>query len=356
LVVECHQLDANVDAMANAAHSAGMALRPHAKSHKCAEISRRQVAAGAIGISCATVLEAECMAKANLDRLLVTSPVVGTNKLSRLIALHRKASVMTVVDHPLQVDALASQLTDQDAPMRVLVDVDVGQCRTGVISVEAGLQLAKQIADSERLHFAGLQAFAGHVQHIVDPEERQRAAQDAMKPVRALCDRLSAERLSPSIISGGGTGTSAFDLREHLFTELQVGSYVFMDSDYGRLRDSHDQALPYQRSLFVLATVISVSRPGQVTVDAGTKALATNGPLPDCILGVPPDTSYKFAGDEHGILYFQHETDPPELGTRVLIGVTHCDPTINLFSSYAAVTAAGLLEIWPVIARYDVAA
>lgn len=354
LIVDCSRLDANIDQMASAACKAGVALRPHAKTHKCAEIARRQIAAGAIGISCATVLEAECLANANVGRLLVTSPVVGTTKLHRLIALHRNAHVMTVVDHSSQVDALASLLTRNDPPMGVLVDMDVGQGRTGVTSVEAGIELVKRIANMGRLRFAGLQAYAGHVQHIVDPDQRRRAADNAAEFARALRDRLSAERLPPSIVSGSGTGASAIDLHGGVFTELQVGSYVFMDADYGRLRENHDEALPYERSLFALATVVSANHPRQVTVDAGTKALAVNGPPPDCILGAPPSTTYDFAGDEHGILRLPDGAEKPKLGARVLIGATHCDPTVNLYSNYVAV-AGGSLEIWPVLGRYQVA-
>jgi D-serine deaminase-like pyridoxal phosphate-dependent protein len=352
LVLECSQLDENICRMATAAQNRGMSLRPHAKSHKCVEIARRQMAAGAIGICCATVLEAESFAKQGLERLLVTSPVVGREKTSRLVALHRKAPVLTVVDHPLQVETLVSLLKDDDAPMDVLIDIDVGQCRTGVASVEAGMELAKRIADTRRLRFAGLQAFAGHVQHIIDYDQRCGAARDVIRSVRALRDQLSAAGMAPSIISGSGTGTSSFDFSNGIFTELQVGSYIFMDADYGRLREKHHKGLPYQRSLFVMATVISENRVGQVTVDAGTKALAVNGPLPDYIIGAPPNTTYQFAGDEHGILRLPEGVEAPRLGARVLIGATHCDPTVNLYSSYVAVHAGGALELWPIVGRY----
>jgi D-serine deaminase-like pyridoxal phosphate-dependent protein len=112
--------------------------------------------------------------------------------------------------------------------------------------------------------------------------------------------------------------------------------------------------LPYERSLFILATVVSANHPGQVTIDAGTKALAVNGPLPDRIIGAPPLTTYHFAGDEHGILRLPDGAAPPKLGARVLVGATHCDPTVVLHSDYVAVTAEASLEFWPVVGRYDI--
>ena len=356
LVLECGPLDANIRRMAAAASTAGVALRPHAKSHKCVEIAQRQIAAGAVGICCATILEAEGLVKAGIDKLLVTSPLSGTDKVSRLVTLHRKAPIMTVVDHRRQVDAIVALLNDEDAPMGILVDVDVGQCRTGVASAEAGVELAKYIARSGRLWFAGLQAFGGQIQHIIDYEHRRSAAQEAAQAIRAMRDQLGAEGLLPLIVSGSGTGTSAFDFSAGIFTELQVGSYIFMDADYGRLREMQGTALPYERSLFVMATVVSVNRAGQVTVDAGTKALAVNGPLPDNIVGAPEGTAYRFAGDEHGILQLSDVTKAPDLGARVLIGVTHCDPTVNLYRSYVASCVGGAVEHWRIVGRYGNAA
>jgi D-serine deaminase-like pyridoxal phosphate-dependent protein len=352
LVIDATAVEANISRMAASAHSAGIALRPHAKTHKSPDVAKLQRDAGAIGIACATIFEAEDLARANLDNLLITSPIVGTDKVARLIRLHRRTPVMVVVDHPVQMDSLLAALSANDRPIEVLVDMDIGQARTGVTSVEEGLNLAKRIAGEPRLRFVGLQGFAGHVQHIVDPEERCRAADLSGQFVRALTERLRAEGLPPEIVSGSGTGASAFDLHGGPYTELQVGSYVFMDSDYGRLRELGGERLPYQNALFVLATVVSANRAAQVTVDAGTKALAVNGPPPDRLLGVPEGATYTFAGDEHGIIHLPAGKMQPAMGARVLIGATHCDPTVNLYTCYHVVNAGRPIERWPIIGHY----
>lgn len=355
LVLDVTALDANIARMAAAARAAGVALRPHGKTHKSPDIARRQRAAGAIGLCCATLLEAEAMARAGIADLLITSPVVGVDKCARLAALHRRtpnAQMTVVVDHPAQVDGIAAALGSDDASLALVVDVDIGQGRTGVADLESGLALARRIAAEPRLTFAGLQAYAGHVQHIPDAQERLAAATASEQLIRALVARLREEDIAPRIVSGSGTGTSAFDLDKGPYNELQVGSYVFMDAEYGRILQPDGQRLPFDNALFVLATVVSASWPGQVTVDAGTKALAVNGPLPDRLIGAPAGSHYTFWGDEHGIIHLPGGVARPEIGSRLLVGVTHCDPTVNLHPAYHAVTAQGALERWPVVGRY----
>jgi D-serine deaminase-like pyridoxal phosphate-dependent protein len=352
LVIDGALLDANIERMQVAARRAGVSLRPHAKTHKSPDIARRQRQAGAAGIACATILEAEDMIAAGISDVLITSPVVDAGKVRRLVELHRRSTIMLVVDHPLQVDAISASLAADDVPLALLVDVDVGQARTGVASMAAGLALAKHIQAAPRLRFAGLQGYAGHVQHIVDAENRQQAAHGAAALLGTLADRLRAEGLAPFIVSGSGTGASASDLDGECYTELQPGSYVFMDADYARLRERNGMPLPYDNALFVLATVISVNRAGQVTVDAGTKALAVNGPLPDRIVGAPSGSRYTFAGDEHGTITLPPAAANPRLGSHVLIGTTHCDPTVNLHNGYHVVKGDGTLMHWPIIGRY----
>jgi D-serine deaminase-like pyridoxal phosphate-dependent protein len=352
LVIEAAALDANIERMQAAARAAGISLRPHAKTHKSPDIARRQRQVGAIGIGCATLREAEDMSAAGVSDLLITSPMVGRDKLGRVVALHRRSPIMLVVDHPSQVGAIATALSADDLPVPVLLDVDVGQARTGIVSPDDAVALARQIRSSPRLRFAGLQGYAGHIQHIIDGNERRQGTERAAALLRAVAEAARGENLPVDIISGSGTGTSAFDLAGNCYTELQTGSYVFMDADYGRLREPDGAELPYQHALFVLAAVVSANRAGQVTVDAGTKALAVNGPAPDRFIGVPAGSSYVFAGDEHGTIKLPPGAAAPAVGRRVLIGATHCDPTVNLHSSYRVVTADGSIARWPIVGRY----
>ena len=356
LVVDRAALERNISAMAATARAAGLALRPHAKTHKCAEIARLQLAAGALGVGCATLAEAEALAAAGIGGILVTSPVVGQDKLARLARLARDADVMAVVDHVHQVDALAAVLPASDRPLRLVIDVDVGQARTGVTDLAMGLRLAQAIAGRRGMELMGIQGYAGHAQHIAHPQERMSAAAAAASRLRELIGLLQAQGLAPRLVSGSGTGAHRFDLAGP-YTELQVGSYVFMDADYATVLDEAGQAPPFTPSLFVLAAVVSANRAGQVTVDAGTKALATNGPMPQVILGAPPGANYqnratyKFGGDEHGIIRLPEGAPVPELGARMLIGATHCDPTVNLHSAFHVVGADGVQQ-WAVLGRY----
>jgi D-serine deaminase-like pyridoxal phosphate-dependent protein len=162
---------------------------------------------------------------------------------------------------------------------------------------------------------------------------------------------LAEAGFAVAIVTGSGTGASGFDAGGP-YTELQVGSYVFMDAEYGRLVGNGGGALPFEASLYVLATVTSINRPGEFTIDAGVKALAFNGPPPDHILGAPDGCSYRFGGDEHGMVTLPKGAAAPKLGSRVLVLTTHCDPTVNLHASIHAIGSNGGLEIWPVLARY----
>ena len=307
--------------------------------------------AGAIGIACATLLEAEALAQAGVTGLLVTSPVVGADKAARLARLNRVSPVTAVVDHRDQLEGLRAVLADDDPPLGILIDVDVGQGRTGVTTLQDGHALARMAATDRRFAFRGLQGYAGHVQHILVAAERRAAAAKSVTALRSLAALLHAEDIACPVISGSGTGAHAYDM-DGPYSELQVGSYVFMDADYGRLRQDDGLALPFEPALYVLATVVSANREDQVTVDAGTKALAVNGPAPARFIGLPAGASYSFAGDEHGAIALPSGPPRPAVGTRVLIGATHCDPTVNLHAAYHAVDADGAVTVIPIIGRY----
>jgi D-serine deaminase-like pyridoxal phosphate-dependent protein len=162
----------------------------------------------------------------------------------------------------------------------------------------------------------------------------------AIEVLRTLAAVLATDGLPCPTVSGSGTGAHAYDMAGP-YTELQTGSYVFMDADYARVRQDDGSPLPFVPALLVLATVVSANRDGQITVDVGTKALAVNGPPPALLIGVPDGATYVFAGDEHGTITLPADTPRPAVGSRVLIGATHCDPTVNLHGEYrSAVTAA----------------
>ena len=194
-----------------------------------------------------------------------------------------------------------------------------------------------------------MQGFAGNAQHTPEPAERTAAAQRAADKLIELREALSLGGLKPDIITGSGTGTQNLDARGP-YTELQVGSYVFMDADYDRIRDERNAPPPFEPSLFVLGTVVSVNRPSEITVDAGTKALATNGPAPVVFLGAPPGARIALPATSTASCQFRKDS-LASAWDAILIGATHCDPTVNLHGCYYEVTDDTLTRR-PVLARY----
>ena len=350
-VIDVAALTRNIDAMADRARQAGIGLRPHAKTHKCAEIARFQLQAGAVGIACATIGEAEALADAGIGPLTITSPLAGQEKYARALRLAERADLTLTIDHPDHLAQIEAARGRNALPVPVLVELDVGHGRSGTQSIAAAVSLAERAVLSPCVLFCGIQGFAGQVQHIADHDARADGARQVADRLRQTLAALRQAGIMSDIVTGGGTGTFAFDCGGP-FNDIQVGSYVFMDADYRRITGRDGAGLPFEQSLFVLATVVSANREGQVTVDAGTKALAFNGPVPDMIAGVPAGASYSFAGDEHGIVHLAPGTAPPPPGSRVLLVATHCDPTANLYGNYIAVSGEHI-ETWRVLGRHQ---
>ena len=353
LLVDRPALERNLAAMAAHAKAAGVALRPHVKTHKSLAIARRQAAAGAVGVSCATLGEAEIMLRGGLPGILVTSPQVTAAKIARLVALNREPhrGLMVVVDHPDNLRALAAAATAGGRKLSVLLDFAAGHGRTGAADGESLLALARLGRELPTLELAGLQSYSGNLQHIATRAERRDRALQQLDILRGLLARLRKEGFALPIVSGAGTGTFDLDPAAQIFTELQVGSYVFMDVDYHRaLRDGRN-APPFETSLFVQTAVVSVNQPGYVTTDAGLKCFATDGPNPEIAAGAPAGSRYEFFGDEHGRLILPPGAARPGLGTRIECVTPHCDPTVNLHDFYHVVEGDTLVEIWPIEAR-----
>ena len=347
LVVDRDALDRNIAAMGAFASRHGLALRPHAKTHKSADIARRQLEAGAVGLCCAKLGEAEALAEQGIGNLHLTSPVVTEPGIARLIALHRRSAGLSVVaDHPGAVDALAAAVGG--APLRVLVDIDPGIRRTGVASAEAAVSLARKIADAPALSFGGVQFYCGVQQHIASFADRRAAIVDRTEYLKACLAMLDATGLPPPVVTGGGTGTHVIDAELGVLTELQAGSYVFMDREYGDCDLNGSGDAPFETALWVDSRVISANAPGMATIDAGLKAFATEAGAPPIIGGAREGARYIFMGDEHGAVLAD---PPPALGARVSLAAPHCDPTVNLYDAYHVIDGDRLVAIWPVTAR-----
>lgn len=352
LLLDLDVLERNIATMAAHAKKAGINVRPHSKGAKSIEIARRQVAAGAIGICCATLGEAEALAEGGIENLLITSPVVTPTMIERLMALNGKSKgLLIVVDNPANVEALAKASAVSGRPLALVVEFDVGQGRTGTTSVEAAADLARRIKASNHLSYAGVQAYYGHLQHIQAHADRKAAAAAQMTRVRALLDHLKAEGLAPGIVTGGGTGTFDIDPDGHVYTEVQAGSYPFMDREYLEIAMTAGGASPFAASLFVQTSVVSANREGLAIVNAGYKSFATEGGPPVVASPKLSQTSYKLMGDEHGGVTYDAREGKLAIGDVVEFLTPHCDPTINLYDRYHCVRGDTLVEIWPVDAR-----
>ena len=305
LVIDLDAFERNLARMAAHARANHVDLRPHAKTHKCSEIARRQIEAGALGVCVAKLGEAEALADAGIESILITSPVVTERGIARLMSLNaRVRELMAVCDNPEVAGRLAGAARESGKGLKVIIDIDPGMSRTGIAPGDGAIALVQQVAGSDSLEYAGLQCYAGNLQHLESPNERRDKSLSVMKMLADLRDTLAAKGLAPKILTGGGTGTFDIDPDARTLTELQVGSYIFMDRQYNEVWEKPGDRPPFDPSLFVQTTVISANRRGLATTDAGFKAFATDAGTPVIVSGAPEGASYFFFGDEQGgVLY-----------------------------------------------------
>jgi 3-hydroxy-D-aspartate aldolase len=325
LLIDLDAFEENVARAAREAAAAGKKLRPHAKAHKCVEIAKRQIAAGACGVCVATVSEAEMMAKAGIEGLLLTSPVADPLKIARIVSTR----AMAVVDHVKQVRWYQEAGCAANVQVALLVDLDVGDHRTGAASIEQATDIALAIDQASHLWLRGVQAYSVSGSHGMDTERQ------ALQLAAEARDAMALHGLHTDIISGGSTGAWDIDLTIPEITELQAGSYPLMDLAYQKL------GVDFKLSMTVMATVVSANHPDFVTVDAGFKAFATDrafGPDPLDL----PGASYRWGGDEFGYV----DSNRPKLGDRIAFIPPHCDPTVNLYDRIYACRGKEVEEIW----------
>lgn len=350
LLVDLDAFERNLQRMADAVDRAGVRLRAHAKTHKCAAIAKRQMALGAVGVCCQKVSEAEALVDAGVTDVLLSNQVVGERKVRRLVELAARARVGVCVDDARNVEELSAAASAAAIELAVLVEVDVGAGRCGVEPGAATLELAQQIDAADGLRFVGIQAYQGSAQHIRDHGERRAAISAAVDKTRLSVDLLAANALVCEIVGGAGTGSFEFEAASGVYNELQCGSYAFMDADYAKNLDANGSFVSqFEHSLFVLATVMSAAKPGRVVVDAGLKSLAFDSGLPG--VQEPAGAEYSHPSDEHGRIEPGSSNARLELGDRVRLIPGHCDPTVNLHDWYVAVRDGVVEEVWRVDAR-----
>ncbi len=356
LVLDLDAMERNLASMAGFARAHGMRLRPHAKMHKCAAIARLQMAAGAVGVCVQKTSEAEALADAGIDDIYISNEVISSRKLARVAALARRVRMAIAVDSAEGVDRLAAAVRDAGAQIDVFVEVDVGQGRCGVPAVAAGALAHRVVSHAPPeggLCFAGLQAYHGSAQHLRAPGEREAASQHAAAQARAAQASITASGIACPLVTGGGTGTFAFDASAGLWGELQCGSYLFMDRDYADNAAS-PVAPRFEHALFVKSQVMSRGA-SHAVVDAGHKSHALDSGLPAVW---QRELAYTGGSDEHGILRPKADASVaslPALGEVIWLVPGHCDPTVNLHDHFIGVRgglAGGVVEaVWPIDAR-----
>jgi D-serine deaminase-like pyridoxal phosphate-dependent protein len=342
-LIDVAQLDRNIAAMADAFALGPVSLRPHAKTHKCSAIALRQIAAGAIGITCAKVGEAEALAHPDIDDILIANEIVGPLKIARLVALARRSRITVAVDDAGNVAELSSGAASAGVTIGILVDLDVGMGRAGVATIEAAVALAHRVAGSAGLRFRGLMGYEGHVvdeRALVQRHEGTRAALEKLSAARRAVEKSG---LTVECLSAGGTGTYAVTSGWPDLTEAQVGSYVFMDANYRAIEGME----AFAPSLTVLATVMSRPTPTTVIVDAGLKAMGSEYAAAELLDF--PQAHCIYLSEEHG--RFDFPADPGlHLGDKVRVLPPHGCTTSNLHDRYYALRE-GDVEIWPIEAR-----
>lgn len=348
MIVDLNLVENNIARLMERFRGSRVRVRPHLKTVKSPEFARMFLAAGAIGGCVAKVSEAEVMAQGGIEDLLITTEIMGRPKLARLVVLlHQHPQIKVVVDSQVGARALDQAMHEAHLHIDVLIDLNVGQDRCGITPGEEALGLARFIGEMSNIHLVGVQGYEGHLQHIHDSEERAQRCRQAMQSLTSTAAQLRVVGFPIEIVTTGGTGTAEICASSEGVTEVQPGSFVFMDTDY---RNAIGPA--YYNALTVLSTVISRPAPARAVVDAGLKSLSIDSGMPEP-RGLP-GVQYSPGGDEHGILTCEDGTMQgtlPEVGDRIEFIPSHIDTTINLHDYYYVHRDGKLKAIWTVAAR-----
>jgi 3-hydroxy-D-aspartate aldolase len=348
LLLDLDAFEDNIRKMAAHLKARHKDFRPHGKTHKCPEIAKALINAGAVGICAARLSEAEVFAEHGISGLLVTTAVIGKDKISRAIALARRApDTMFVVDDEHNARAIDEAAAGGE-PIKLLIDLYFG--RTGIEPGAPALQLAKLIDSLPNVTLEGLQSYDGQAAHTTPFQARGDRTNGNMAKAAETKAMILEDGVPCRIVTGGSTGTYRFDADNPGMTELQPGSFIFMDLDYEQIGGPDgDRYRDFKNALTVVTTVVSTP-PGFAIVDGGYKAFSTDRPFTPRPAGLE-GVSYGWAGDEHGRLDLRHAPRPIKLGDRIEFIPPHCDPTVNLYDQIYALRGDRVEAVWPIAAR-----
>ncbi len=339
LIIEQKTFMKNAEAMNKLLEGGNIKLRPHYKSHKCANIAHFQMTMGAKGMTCAKLSEAIDLADCGVEDILIANQITDKRKIRRLADLAGDCRLTVCVDGIENIRNLSEAAKNSGNTIHCLVEFEIGMQRCGVKTKEEVLQLAKEIEKSENLTFDGIQAYAGHISHMVDFTERETKTKANYEKLKELIAFLKENGVEVQIVSGGSTGTAQIKVKEGLYNELQAGSYLFMDNTY------KDLDVPFKNSLFVLTAVVS-AKPGLTVVDAGVKTCGVDQGMPGIVGAEAEDI---VASEEHFQLHgLSIET---KVGDRLKLIPGHCCSTVNLFDKIYVVDGDKVVDRIPVTAR-----
>ena len=339
LVLDVNILKANAEAMKGIIENTSLKLRPHYKSHKCASIAKWQIKNGAIGMTCAKLSEAEDLCDVGIEDILIANQIVEPAKIRRLADLANNCRLTVCVDSIENVNALSVAAKNCGSTIHCFVEYDIGMQRCGVVENEEVLALAKHILSSDNLEFDGIQAYAGHISHVEDIADRKKMTAENYDKLKKLLTYLKENGIDVKTVSGGSTGTAEIKALEGLYTELQAGSYLFMDATYRNL------SLPFKNSLFILTTVVS-QRDGLTVVDAGVKTCGVDQGMPSPYVG---STDEIVASEEHFQLHGY--TEKTAVGEKMYLVPAHCCSTVNLHDKIYLVDGDTVVDRIPITAK-----
>lgn len=349
MVVDLDLFEKNVKTMGAHCKATGINVRPHVKIHKSVDVAKRQIAEGAVGLTCATMAEAELMSGAGIKHVLWTKQPASVNNISRAVALSKRdPTFMFVVDDPQVAAWVEDAAAAQNARLKIAVSVFAGMTRQGIANGQPATELAQKVAASKRMSFEGFMAYSGGAAHTKTWQARRKKSADDLAGVRETVELARKSGLPVKIVSGGSTGTYNID-KDNGLTELEAGSYVFMDTAYFGIGGKDDDHIynDFKGALTILTTVDSKHHPDQVTIDYGNKGM--NRPT-DQVKGMPW-LQVASQGAEYGILKWTDADRDLKLGDRVEIYCTTLDMSTAVYDRYYVARGEQIVDVWPIMGR-----
>jgi len=344
LLLDLDIMEQNIAAMADLVRRTPVALRPHAKTHKTPIIAHKQLAAGAIGITCAKLGEAEVMVVGGVRDVLIANQIVGRQKIERLVRLARHADLIVAVDDARNVNALSQAAQAAGASLRVLVEVNVGMHRCGVEPGQQALDLAQIVDQAPHLTFAGLMGYEGHLVFVPSLEERVQRVRNDLQALIDTVEFVESNGLPVKIVSSGGTGTAMITSTLPRITEIQAGSYVFMDARYQTV-----EGLEFVCALSMLTTVVSRPAPDRIIIDAGMKTITHEFGLPR--FKNRDDLELLGLSEEHGTARLADPSVQLQPGDKLELIPSHADTTLNIHDAYYCLRHGQVEAIWSISGR-----